>query len=101
MTSTGVSLRLLVRADLANDVEAAEAGEHHVEQHDVGPQLPRQLHRLLAAHGARHVEFVCERGAEKLAQGAVVLDDENRRAGGLLAVFLYGAQVRHTERLDS
>ena len=61
-------------------VEAGPIGQHHVEQDEVGPELPEQVDRGVRVGGPRHLESV-ERQvvADDLGQELIVLDDQNAR----------------------
>ena len=72
-------------ADLLADVDAVLAGQHQVEQHDVGPVVaelrPAPGHRGCTD---RRVEaLLAQHDGEHLGQGRVVVDDEDASLGGI------------------
>ena len=81
--------RVLVGRQLAGDRPAVELGHHHVEQHEVGPLLARELETLAAIGGLEHVDA---RGDQvdpaEQPDRALVVDDEHppRGAGRRLRV---------------
>ena len=54
-------------------------GQPHVEQHQRGPVVARELDRLLAAAALEHGDaLLLQVGANQLAQCAVVVDHQHR-----------------------
>ena len=88
ITSTAFP-QVRVRADLADDVEAADAGQHDVEEDDVGLHDLCDLDCLLAADGARDVELLAKRrdrnSRRALSSSTTRIDAfSSRTPGGLL-----------------
>src|SRR6185437_7105044 len=65
-------------ADTAAEIDAAHAGQHHVQQHQVGLRLREQFDRLLGGAGGQHRVVICaEVLDEELHNSGLVLDDEH------------------------
>src|SRR6478735_978886 len=63
--------------DLAADLGARDAGQHHVEEHDVGPVAVELHERGVAVRGDRDLEaLLAEHVGERLAVALFVLYDE-------------------------
>src|SRR6202008_2866548 len=63
-------------------VGAAHAGQHQVEQHDVGPVAVELLERLLAGVRDRGGEaLLAQQESERVGEGLLVLDDEHPGQG--------------------
>jgi hypothetical protein len=70
-------------ADLLADVDAVLAGQHQVEEHHVGTELPEEAQRLVAARAHAALEALLpEDDREHLRQGRVVVHDEHAAVGG-------------------
>ncbi len=68
--------------DLLADVDAALAGQHQVEQHDVGLVGVERLHRLVTARHQVGVEaLLAQHDRQHLRQRRVVVDDEHALRG--------------------
>ena len=86
--------------DLLADVDAVLAGQHQVEQHDVGPVVVERLHREVPAGHHPAVEtLLAQHDREHLRQRGVVVHDEDatlgrevRRRSGVLS---HAASVPH------
>ncbi len=69
--------------ELAAHVDARDLGEHHVEQHEVGLHGVEHVERLGPVAGDLHAEALpLEPDGEGLDEGVLVLDDQDRGAGG-------------------
>ena len=76
-----------VRAQHPADVDAVHAGQHQVEQHQVGPQFAHRGQRLRAVGDHRGVEtLVAQDDGEHLGQRGVVVDDQNPLPHGVHGV---------------
>ena len=72
-------------ADLLADVDAVLAGQHQVEQHQVGPVVAERLERLVTAGDHPALEaLLAEHDREHLGQRGVVVDDEDPTLGRLV-----------------
>ena len=68
-------------ADLLADVDAVLAGQHQVEQHQVGLVVAERVEgHVAAAHDAAVEPLLAEDDGEHLRQGGVVVDDEHAAA---------------------
>ncbi len=68
------------RFDLARKLEAADAGHHDVEQHDVEVEAPERGLRHRGIGGRRDAEALGEEIArEQVADLVVVIDDQHVR----------------------
>ena len=74
--------RLVGRAELAQHVEAADARQHHVENHDFKFGGPQFRQRIAAVVHAFHVEmFGVQILGEHLTELAVIIDQQHARLG--------------------
>jgi RNase adaptor protein for sRNA GlmZ degradation len=63
---------------VAAQVDAAHAGQHHVQQHQVRLRSAEQLDRLLGGAGGQHRVVICaEVVHQKFHNSGLVLDDEH------------------------
>ena len=76
-------LKELVAADLLEHLDPGEAGQHHVEDDQVGGELARRGERLGAVRRLQEAIAAPEHRADELAQARVVVADEDRRAVGV------------------
>ena len=83
-------------AQLAADVEAAHARQHHVEQHQrvAARRAPRRSPSSPDVDAGRRVAVVREHVAEAGADRRLVLDDEDRGASSLIDVSVGGPRAR-------
>jgi hypothetical protein len=66
-----------VRAKAAEDLETVDAGEHHIEYHQIDAGLPRPFQAAVAFVLAIHREtFASEEFTEQSAQLRVVVDQQ-------------------------
>jgi hypothetical protein len=73
-------------ADLFDDFEAAHRRHPDVEHHDVGPPLPDHAYGLPAAaafQDGADLGIAGEERAQVVARQGLVVDDQDRKAGGL------------------
>src|SRR5205814_2513675 len=67
-------------AQLPDDLEAVQVGEHHVEHHEIGALLPGHLYRLgPVRRGAYRETGEAQGGGQQLEDIRIVLDHEQPR----------------------
>ena len=76
-----LDVRVVLLDDL-EDLEAADAGQVRVEDHQVDVLLLHHLERAFAGAGAKDAQIAAQRAGERLAHHLVVVDDQQ----GLAAV---------------
>ena len=76
-----LDVRIVLLRDL-EDLEAADAGQVRVEDHEVDVFLLHHLESALAGGGAKDAKIAAQESGERLAHRLVVVDDEQ----GLAAV---------------
>ena len=70
-------------ADVLADLQAVAAGQHQVQQHEVGPGLLEDADRAVAVGDeGRFVALAPQHDAEHLGEGGVVVDDQDSAAAG-------------------
>ena len=81
--------------DGPTNVDAGQARQHQVEQHDIGLGLAEGLQRAAAVRHEGRVEAVgAEHDAEHLGQGGVVVDHEHARLHATMLTFPAQDRVR-------
>ena len=84
-------------------LEAVHVGEHHVQQHEVGPHRRRGRQRLAPAGRRRGLEaLVAQRGAQQLRDALLVIDHQDAGIGRRRRSLLHTRAVRsaaHRRRL--